>query len=189
MMSVLAKYRSLLRRKLARLKMSSEANHRKIAEVKAELANNAPTPQAIVGTLGLDLSFNRLLATLEQLVIEEQAKYKNQAPSQTDIERWALKSAVLDYYKGLGLQGSTIVVENPTQPKTIHEYAPDTNKVFTIWQQKLADLTKKTDVNQYALPKYDENIERGTPQGGAFEKQLQRYREEFVSEMIKRQSK
>jgi hypothetical protein len=189
MMSVLAKYRSILRRKLARLKMNKYANHNKLAELKAELNNDTPKQQDVVNTLGLDLSLGKLITTLEQLVSEEQKQNVNQRPSQTEIERWALKSAVLDYYKGLGLPGSTIVVENPTQPKTIHEYAPDKRVIYGIWLQKLADLTKKQDVNQYALPKYDENVERGTAQGGAFEKMLQRYREDFVTEMLRRQSK
>lgn len=187
-MSVLDDYRRKLRLKLANLKIAG-AKPTKLAQLRNELHNSQPNPQDVVDTLGLDLSLGRLIATLEQLVAEEQTQYTRQAPSQTDIERWALKSAVLDYYKGLGLPGTTKVIDNPTQPKTIHQFAPDKGVIYGIWLSKLADLTKKTDANQFALPKYDQDVERGTVRGGAFEKQLLRYREEFVNEMIKRQSK
>jgi hypothetical protein len=167
--------------------MAKQVDKVKMAEVKQELANPTPDAQNVVKTLSLDLSLGRLITTLEQLVAEEQAQYQNQAPTQTGIERWALKSAVLDYYKGLGLPGTTKVIDDPTKLKTAREFAPDKKAVYGLWLKKLADLTKKDDVNQFAIPQYDQDVERGTVQGGAFEKMLERYREEFVGEMLKRQ--
>ena len=184
-MSALAKYRTLLRKKLARLKIAKVVDRNKIAQVESEIENKNPNINDVSKVLNLDLSLGRLISTLELLLSEE----PTQTPSQTDLERLALKSAVLEYYKSLDLPGATIVIENINQPKTIHQFAPNKSVIYSIWLRKLAELTKANDSNQYSIPKYDENVERGTVRGGAFEKMLQRYREEFVSEMIKRQIK
>lgn len=183
-MSVLNNYRIFLRKAMANIRISDNCDIKKIGEIQKELKNNNPNPNKVTVVLQLDLSLNKLIETLEELLAEDQKDFDVKPPSQTDIERWALKSAVLDYYRNLNLPGETIIIENPLDYKTKHEFAPDTAKVFSLWLAKLAELTKYDDANHYEIELYKENKERGVQQGGAFEKQLQRYREQFIKKML-----
>jgi disulfide oxidoreductase YuzD len=101
-------------------------------------------------------TFGKLLATLERLVTEEESQYQYSKPSQTDIKRWALKAAVLDYYKGLSVDPSFIAIDNVMQNKTVHQLAPNKEAIYTIYMRKLADLTKKHDANRVNLNEFDE---------------------------------
>ena len=172
-------YRSWLRKKIAEIKVFglNSASIKKIAELKDKL--NAPSDRLI-----MDLSMGKLINVLGNILQEEEDEFKTQAPSQTDKERWALEWAVLEYYKNLGVPYDTQIIDNPSSGKTIHQYAPDTEKVYVLWLNKLKDLTKEDGQNNFSLNKYDEDFDRGISRGGAFEKQLQRFREKFVNRML-----
>jgi hypothetical protein len=176
-MNILSEYRKLIRKKIAELKLLETTTEtiKQIAHYKARLQKTSQQLQQ-------DFSLDRLISILEGLLGKEQ----DRTPSQTDKERWALKWAVLEYYKNLRLQvpGATRVIDNPASGKTIHQYAPNTDAIYALWTNKLKDLTKEDGVNNFDITRYDENLDRGTPRGGAFEKQLQRYRAEFIKEMV-----
>lgn len=180
-------YRCALRKKIAKLRLKNNLNLETIKLIsfyKNELKSYAQNDTNECIKLQTNLTLGKLLNVLNEELKKEESEFKINYPSQTDIERWALKFAVLEFYKNLNIPQDTIIIKDTNQNKTIHEYAPDTSKIYILWLNKLKDLTKRNDVNNFNINKYDENLDRGTPQGGAFEKQLQRYREEFVSKMI-----
>ena len=133
-------------------------------------------------------TFNKLLAILEQNVNQETNEITaDQHPSPNDMRRWALKSAVLDYYKGMNMtpeQAAELKVTNSAgSNRTIPQLAPSKRPIYDIWLQKLDALTRAGDKFKFNPDEYQEAIDKGTPQGGAFEKMLDRYREQFMSQL------
>lgn len=193
--SVLRKYRTLLRKKLAatiRLhkmgKISKPTFIARSNRIKGCIQDKIPTILKINAEVGEEMlqyyTFGKLLSVLETLLQEEQNQYINKKPSQNDIKRWALRLALLEYYKALGVPSNTPVLDSLTSGKTIHKFAPDKQAVYNIWLRKLSDLSKRDDINQVSPEEYDEAYNRGIPQGGAFERMLLRYREEFVKRLL-----
>jgi hypothetical protein len=119
----------------------------------------------------------------KNLHIEEQQISVDPAPSQTALERWALRAAVLDYYKSLQMDPNTQVVEGYGNDRAISQLAPDKDVIYNIWLQKLYDLNRRRSKYHVRDDTYKVDTERGIPQGGAFEKQLDRYRDDFMNQL------
>ena len=130
--------------------------------------------------------FGNLIAVLEEEVQNEVANMeRRQVPSQNDLTRWALKEAVLRWYKNQGMQDNTIVVDDIYDDRLITELAPDFSQIYEMWLEKLDEL-KRLD-NRYTLNPDEFDKAHGDlvngMRGSAFEKQLDRYREDFMQKL------
>jgi hypothetical protein len=130
--------------------------------------------------------FGNLLAVLSQEVADEKAKVESKNfPSQNDLTRWALKDAVLAFYQGLNMPENTVVVDTLYDDRLVTQLAPDFDVIARIWMDKLKALVYRQD--KYSLD--DEEMEKAEAdladgmRGSAFEKQLDRYREEFMQKL------
>lgn len=200
------KYKSIIRKKIASLRFQeSESSAREIKKLRNRLSNKLDSAEMIkilhlydhsgdtknckkciklANDTSVDISFGKFISTLQQLLTEEEASFKLQLPSQTDIKRWALKWAVLEYYKSLQIPPQTRIIEDLTQNKTIHQLAPDSDVVYNLWTRKLSELARKLDANKFDVKQLDTVEDRGFGRGTAFEKQLQRYREQTIKRML-----
>jgi len=131
--------------------------------------------------------FGNLIAVLEQEVNEEIARMERvRMPSQNDITRWALKSAVLEFYKNMNVPEDTPIVINRGDDRLITELAPDFDVIAQMWTQKLDELQRRDDKYGLIMEEFDkaeEDLNDGM-RGSAFEKQLDRYREEFMQKLM-----
>lgn len=136
-------------------------------------------------------NLGKLRLVLEQELKNEEADLDSKvSPSENDLKRWALKSAVYDYYMNLPYDLETVAVDyvgdltarrdDKDVDNSDVDLAPNKNKIYNIWMEKLAKLIRDKKISQY---EFDEAAERGTPQGGAFEKQLLRFRTEFMKKL------
>lgn len=143
------------------------------------------TPERPLPNLG------KLRMILEEELENEQNQFDNDNhQSDNDVKRLALKEAVLDFYNDLPYDPETIVVDyegdmtlrrdNQEVDNSDYDFAPDKNDIYVRWMKKLKQYIKDFRLSE---AEYDESLERGTPQGGAFEKQLDRYRKDFVRKM------
>jgi len=175
----------------------AEIRHLKIADalnssgrlVKfAEMMPTVPgAPDAYVRPNSMP-KFNNLLNVLEQFFrVEDNRLQVDQRPSANDLKRWALKAAVLDYYKGLGVRPEQMTELNVADfvgsDLTTNMLTPNKDAIYNIWLQKLDNLTRSDDKYKLSMEEYDEAIQRGAPKSGAFEKMLERYREDFMNEL------
>ena len=152
---------------------------KKIAFNEAELANIA------LPTLG------KIRLVIEKDLKAEQHRLENDpAPSPNDLKRLALKSSVYEYYMDLNYNPDIVAVDyygamilrrdDKEVDKTDFDLAPNKNDIYNRWMEKLSRLIRE---NSLSKAEFDESIERGTPQGGAFEKQLDRYRKDFMKQL------
>jgi len=130
---------------------------------------------------------NLLSVLKEEAEEEKQHIERSRIPSQNDLRRWALKDAVLSYYQGLNMPDDIIVVKNKFDDRLITEFAPDFSVIYNVWLTKLDELRRKNERSKFKLlqDEYDqveEDILEGM-RGSAFEKQLDRYRIEFVQKL------
>jgi len=154
----------------------------KYAEVASELPG-APYQNLSRGPEALP-TLSSLWKVLETNLATEKAQIDSDpAPSQTALERFALKDAVLEYYKSFALDPNTVIVDGVGKDRTIFQFAPNKEQIYNIWCQKLYDLNRRNDKYHFDGKAYESNIERGFPQGGAFEKQLDRYRDDFMNQL------
>jgi hypothetical protein len=129
-------------------------------------------------------TLSNLWSVLERNSMTERAQIESDpAPSQTALERFALKDAVLEYYKSLNIDANTQIVDGFGKDTALPPFAPNKESIYNIWCQKLYDLNRRNDKYHFDGKAYKHNIERGSPQGGAFEKQLDRYRDEFMNQI------
>ena len=132
--------------------------------------------------------FGNLIAVLEQEVADEKATIeRKRLPTQNDLLRWALKDAVLSYYQGLNFPENFVVVDVLYDDRLTTRLAPDFDVIAEIWMTKLDELKRRKD--KYALnpDEYDEadqDLSDGM-RGSAFEKRLDRYREEFMKKLMR----
>ena len=208
MLNLYNDYRVLIRKKIAALKKNGTNKAAMLKQVQAEKARltDIPPISRVLSTIHVaqhhgrqskceeciklaeeaakTITFGKLLGVLERLVQEEANRNLSSSPSPTDIERWALKQAVLDYYRGLNLAPDTKIMEDLASYKTLPQFAPNTQAIYELWVRRLTDLTTRTDQNRFDPKRLDRLQERGIVQGGALEKQLQRYREEFMKRVV-----
>ncbi len=130
--------------------------------------------------------FGNLMAVLGQEVADEKAKVESKHfPSQNDLTRWALKDAVLAYYQGLNIPENMVVVDTLYDDRLISKLAPDFDVIAKIWTDKLKELLYRNDkytLDDDEIKKAEEDLADGM-RGSAFEKQLDRYREEFMQKL------
>lgn len=105
--------------------------------------------------------------------------------SSTAFKRWALKDAVSEYYLNLSYDTETPIVQNNGDMRTIRGFAPNKNTIHQLWLQKLQSAHAGGDSNM-GRDDYTKVIDRGIPRGGAFEKQLDRYRRRFMAQLWKK---
>lgn len=185
--------------------MSDDAMWKKIAEIRhakiasildksgvlvkfAEMMPSVPGAPNIYVRPNSVPTFNKLIDILDKFLrAEEQKLQADKHPSPNDIKRWALKAAVSDYYKGLGIppeQWPDLKVSDVVgSDLTTRQLAPDKSAIYNIWLQKLDTQTRVEDKNKLSMDEYDEAVQKGAPQSGAFEKMLERYREDFMNEL------
>lgn len=136
-------------------------------------------------------NLGKLRMILEQELKEEQERFDmDQHQSDNDIKRLALKEAVLDYYNELPDDFETIIVDyegdmtlrrdNQDIDSSDHDFAPNKSDIYNRWMEKLEKYIREQRLSD---AEFDEAADRGIPQGGAFEKQLDRYRKDFVKRM------
>jgi len=130
--------------------------------------------------------FGNLIAVLEQEAANEKAHIgSKRVPTQNDLTRWALKDAVLVYYKGLSIRPDMPVVESRYDDRLVDALAPDFDVIAKIWLQKLDELKRRNDAYTLNIDEVDRaeaDLFDGM-QGSAFEKFLDRYRIEWMSKL------
>jgi hypothetical protein len=130
--------------------------------------------------------FGNLLAILEQEVNEENNNLsRKHLPSQNDLTRWALKNAVLAYYKNLNVPVDKPIIESRFDDRLVTELAPDFDVIAKIWIEKLDELKRRDDRYSLNMDEFDkaEADLKEAMRGSAFEKQLDRYREEWMAKL------
>jgi hypothetical protein len=132
--------------------------------------------------------FGNLLGILRQEVAMENTKIeRRRMPSQNDLTRWALKKVVLDFYEKIGLPPDTPVVVNRFDDRLITELAPDFDVIADMWIEELDKLYRRDDKYGLIMEEIDKarlDLDDGM-RGSAFEKQLDRYREEFMQKLVR----
>lgn len=151
-----------------------------------ELLNNLDNGQS-TETLNLP-TIGKLRDVIEKDFKEELNKYKNDFnKSDVDLKRLTLKEAFLEYYNNVDCSPDVVVVDyegdmtlrrdNKRLDGTDFDFAPNKNKIYAIWMDRLKRYVNDGRLN---VEEYDESADRGIPQGGAFEKQLDRYRKDIM---------
>jgi predicted outer membrane lipoprotein len=132
--------------------------------------------------------FGNLLFVLEEEANREKSELESKrSPSQNDLTRWALKDAVLAYYQGLNYPEDMPVVENRYNDRLITDLAPNFSAISNLWLERLDELKRRQDKYTLILEEFDkaENDLYDGMRGSAFEKQLDRYREEFMKKLMR----
>lgn len=143
-----------------------------------------------INTQGLPTLGKLRLSLEKEIEAEETTLAAKQLPSENDHKRLALKEAVYEYYMDLPYSPDTIAVDYEGDLTTRRDdqdvdgtdvdLAPNKNEIYRRWMDKLAKLIRE---KKLSTVEYDEAVDRGTPQGGAFEKQLDRYRQDFMKNL------
>jgi len=142
-------------------------------------------PQQNLPTLG------KLRMIIEKDLKDEYNKYRNDADqSDIDLKRLTLKESFLEYYNDLNYDYDTTIVDFESDmtlrrddqdvDKSDFDLAPNKNEIYQRWMEKLNRYVREKKLSEY---EYDEAYERGIPQGGAFEKQLDRYRKDIMQKL------
>lgn len=130
--------------------------------------------------------FGNFLSLLESEVRQEQDEMaRKRLPSQNDLTRWALKDAFLAFYQGLNLPEDLVIVDNKFDDRLISQLAPDFSVIAQIWMQKLDELQRRKDKYALVTDEYDKaeaDLIEGM-RGSAFEKQLDRFREDVMKKL------
>lgn len=130
--------------------------------------------------------FGNLIELLQQEVDAEKSNVETKhLPSQNDLTRWALKSAVLEFYKNMNMPNDVVVVETQYDDRLVPQFAPDFDVIYRMWMEKLDLLQHRNDKYQVEPEEYDkaEGDLEGGMRGSAFEKQLDRFRDEFMNKL------
>lgn len=130
--------------------------------------------------------YGNLISVLENEAATEKALVERKLlPTQNDLLRWALKDAVLEYYQNLNYQQDDPVVESRQDDRLIESLAPDFDVIAGIWMRKLQELINRDDKYKLLEDEYKEveNDLSEKMRGSAFEKRLDRYRQEFMSKL------
>lgn len=132
-------------------------------------------------------TFSRLMSVLEEMEREERESLEyDKNPSDNDIKRWALRAALLEYYKGIYSNPDAVVADYYEGLQIKRDFAPKQEDVFKIWIRRLEEQSRAKDKHKLSMDEYMEAVNRGYGRGTAFEKQLERYREDFMEELWKK---
>ncbi len=132
--------------------------------------------------------FGNLLAILNQEIQDELNRMERvRMPSQNDLTRWALTNAVLVFYQNMNIKEDVPVVINRFDDRLVTKFAPDFDVIAQIWMQKLDELKHREDKYALTIEEYDkaENDLNDGMRGSAFEKQLDRFRKEFMNKLAR----
>jgi|SRR5271157_4499435 len=150
-------------------------------QVMAEIQQETPVADILP-------KFGNLIAVLEKEVATEKAFIESkQLPTQNDLTRYALKDSVLAYYQSMKFPIDKPIVESREDNRLIDELAPDFDKIAQIWFVKLDELKRRNDkytLNEDEFDKAEADLSE-TMQGSSFEKQLDRYRIEWMAKLPK----
>ena len=136
-------------------------------------------------------TLGKLRMIIEKDLKDEYNRFKNDADqSDVDLKRLTLKEAFLEYYNNLNYDYDTIIVDFESDmtlrrddqdvDKSDFDLAPNKNEIYQRWMEKLNRYVREKRLSEH---EYDEAYERGIPQGGAFEKQLDRYRKDIMQKL------
>lgn len=135
-------------------------------------------------------TFSRLISVLEDMEREERESLEyDKNPSDNEIKRWALRAALLEYYRGLYSNPDAIVADYYEGLQIKRDFAPSQEEVFKIWIRRLEEQSRAKDKHKLSMDEYMEAVNRGYGRGTAFEKQLERYREDFMEKLWERHYK
>jgi len=137
------------------------------------VAPQAPEQKIVLPTLG------HLKEILENNANQEWSS-QSVKPTPTGLERWALKAAVSDYYNSLQQDSALPVVDAVGSLRTKYEFAPNKEAIYRFWIAKLDELKRLKLLDNKRI---EQSTDRGIPRGGAFEKQLDRYRSQFMNQL------
>ncbi len=134
----------------------------------------------------IKIRYGNLIAILSKNVADEISKMQGKKmPSQNDITRWALKDAVLEFYKDFNEEESAIVVKNVGDDRLDLKFEADFDVIYKKWFDRLDKLQRRNDKYTLQIEEFDraqEDLEQGM-RGSNFEKQLDRYRKEFMEQL------
>lgn len=160
------------------------------AEMAIELPGAPAEYESIPNNDELQPRFGNLLVLLQQEVQNEiNIMERRRIPSQNDLTRWALKETVLIFYQKLkeqnNIQDDSIIINALYADRLITQFAPDFDVIYKMWMDKLNELQRRDDKYTLNINEYDkaeEDLLDGM-RGSAFEKQLDRYRDEFMNKL------
>lgn len=151
---------------------------------RAEMAIELPGAPAENQTISPSpkLNFGQFLNILENDVNQEEQKLSSALnPTQNDLIRWTRKWAFLQYYKSINIDPQQPITKTDGEDTTLRQLAPNKETIYKLYLDKLEELKRRNDKYQLLNDKFDDALYNGTPQGGAFEKWLERYREEIMN--------
>lgn len=133
--------------------------------------------------------FGALMGVLREEVVLEVSRMDSMGtPTQDDLTRWALKDAVLEFYQRLNLPPNTKIVETIFDDRLVPQLSPDFDVIYRLWMERLDVLVRRDDKYTLISDEYDKaeldikDSDTGM-RGSAFEKQLDRYREDFMQKL------
>ena len=151
-------------------------------KIKAELAIELPGAPAENTKIepNKKINFGQIVDILDKSVQSESANIQSKPkPSQNEIKDWAFKWSVAQYYKNMNLDPTTEICDERNM--FLRQYAPNKDLIHKLWLDKLLELTREQNKYKIEDATYSDAVSDGIPQGGAFEKRLLRFREEFIS--------
>lgn len=136
-------------------------------------------------------TFGKLRSIIEKNYQKELDEFSNSTNNtNNDVKRLALKKVFMDYFNELDYGPEVIIVDytgdmtlrrdDQDVDNTDFDFAPNKNKIYNMWME---ELNRYARAGRLDVAELDEAAERGIPQGGAFEKQLDRHRQEIMKEL------
>ena len=147
--------------------------------MEQNLVDPAVAPQAVPQQPIALPTLGHLKEILENNANEEWSR-QSVKPTPTGLERWALKAAVSDYYNSLSQDSALPVIDAVGSLRTKYEFAPNKESIYRFWIAKLDELKRLKLLDPKRI---EQSTDRGIPRGGAFEKQLDRYRSQFMNQL------
>ena len=152
------------------------------AEMAIELPG-APAEDKSIAPVA-KINFGQLVGAIEEdFNNEERTLSYTSNPTQTDLLRWARKWAFLHYYKAININPDQPITRNYGDDTTLRQLAPNKETIYKTYLDKLEELKRRNDKYKLIDEKFDDALYGGTPQGGGFEKWLERYREEIMNRL------
>jgi len=179
-----------LRKQIARYKRLLPSSGTSLRRILIEAISDATKKVAFFDPRGLPV-LGKFRLIVEKDLKEERRRLENDpTPSENDLKRLALKESFYEYYMDLNYDYETPVVDyygamnlrrdDQDVDMSDFDFAPNKNEIYQRWMDKLSRYIREERLSD---AEFDEAAERGTPQGGAFEKQLDRYRQDIMKQM------
>jgi hypothetical protein len=128
------------------------------------------------------INFGQFLDAIEKDLQLDNHKFGTlQNIKQDELNRWARKLAFQQYYRNMNLAPETPITKVYGDDKTVRQIAPNKDTIYNLYLDKLEELRRRSDKFKFSDDKFNEVLSDGTPQGGAFEKWLERHREDIMN--------